>query len=93
MKNPNASAAHREREREQAIDSLENRFVDSNEGRALAGVARCADLAFCHHNTIRAAISAGKLVGSRRAKNGPILIRLRELARWIVDGERDSLPA
>lgn len=81
-----------ETDRDHAIAALDAHFVRANNGLPLANVATVARLANCHPNTIRTAAHTGQLVVSRRAPNGPMTIRLRELARWIVDGERNSLP-
>ena len=73
-------------------DALAADFAEALDGRPLATVAEAARLTGKHENSIRRALWCGELTGSRRAKNGPIRIRTRELARWVLDGERWSLP-
>ncbi len=61
-------------------------------GKLLITVKEAAQALGLHPNSIRKAIYAGSLTVNRRSPNGPIRIRIRELARWILDGERLSLP-
>ena len=73
------------------ISTLAREFQDEV-GRPVCNLAEAARLVDAHVNTLRTAIYRGDMSGSRRAPNGPILVRCRELARWVVDGERLSLP-
>lgn len=74
------------------LEALAADLTEANEGRPIASVKQAAALTGKSVSSIRSAIYRGALIGSRDAKNGPIRLRLRELARWLIDGERNSLP-
>lgn len=68
-------------------------FIGANGGRPVCDLVTAAMLAGVSATTLRRAVWSGEITVSRRAKNAPMTIRIRELVRWLLDGERHSLPA
>ena len=73
------------------IEELASDFIGIL-GRPVATVPEAAQLLACSVGTIRGCIYRGDLTGSRMAANAHLKIRVRELARFLVEGEKRSLP-
>lgn len=61
-------------------------------GRPVATLPEAARLLGYSASTVRGLVHCGALVGSRGARNGPIMLTVRDLARWIVEARSRSLP-
>jgi len=61
------------------------------QGERYLTVDEVAELARCHHNTVRRAIDRGRLTAFRPA--GRILVREPDARTWIEGGPRPVAPA
>ncbi len=74
------------------LDALTRDLMTAANGCPLVDISTAARLLGCSATTVRQLIYTGRLVGSRRARNAPIALPVRELARHVLDGRRWSLP-
>ncbi len=75
-----------------AIEVLARRFAEALGGRPVATAEEAARLTGYSLSAIRGYVYRGQLRASRLARNGPLRIRVDELARIVVEGEERSLP-
>ncbi len=79
--------------RREAIEALAERFAGALGGRPVATVGEAARLTDYSVSAIRGHVYRGRLRASRLARNGPLRIRVDELARVVIEGEERGLPA
>ncbi len=75
------------------LEALAILLLKANNGIPTTNKKGVARLSGRSETTVSRAHWRGELIGSRTTPNGPLVFTIREIAKWLLAGQRYSLPA